>query len=40
VTGSTIERVAEEDGTAIFEGMEWRLFVRVNAGRAKGVYQE
>ena len=35
VTAITAERVAEEDGNAIFDGTEWGLFVRENANRAR-----
>jgi hypothetical protein len=34
------ERVAEKEGNAIFNGVEWRLFVHRNASKAKGVYRE
>ena len=35
VTAITVERVAEEDGNAVFDGMEWRLFVQGNASRLR-----
>jgi hypothetical protein len=40
VMAITVERVAGEDGNAIFDGPEWRLFVQANASRARGVQQE
>ena len=40
VMGIAVEKAAEEDGNAIFKGMQWRLFVQGNASRTKGVYQE
>ena len=33
----TVEKAAEEEGNAIFDGTELRLFVQGNADRARGV---